>query len=57
VGLGAILFLISPTYIGKMLEPEPAIFGLPAGLVMFIIGAISMGIGYILIRRIVDIKV
>jgi tight adherence protein B len=57
VGLGAILFLISPSYIGRMLNPEPALFGLPAGVVMFIIGAISMGIGYILIRRIVDIKV
>jgi tight adherence protein B len=57
VGLGGILFLISPTYIGRMLNPQPAIFGLPAGIIMFIIGGISMGIGYILIRRIVDIKV
>ncbi|HET6381274.1 MAG TPA: type II secretion system F family protein [candidate division Zixibacteria bacterium] len=57
VGLGLILFLISPSYIGRMLEPEPSLFGLPAGIVFFIIGAISMGIGYVLIRRIVDIKV
>jgi tight adherence protein B len=57
IGLGGILFLISPTYIGRMLKPEPAIFGLPAGIVFFAIGLISMGIGYILIRRIVDIKV
>ena len=57
VGLGAILFLISPTYIGRMLNPTPAIFGLPAGIVFFIVGFISMGIGYVLIRRIVDIKV
>jgi tight adherence protein B len=57
VGLGAILFLISPTYIGRMLNPTPALFGLPAGIIFFIVGGISMGIGYILIRRIVDIKV
>jgi tight adherence protein B len=57
VGLGGILFLISPSYIGRMLNPEPAIFGLPAGVIMFIVGFISMGLGYILIRRIVDIKV
>jgi tight adherence protein B len=57
VGLGGILFLISPTYIGRMLNPTPSIFGLPAGIVFFIIGGISMGIGYLLIRRIVDIKV
>jgi len=57
VGLAGILFLISPTYIGRMLQPEPSIFGLPAGIVFFLIGLISMGIGYMLIRRIVDIKV
>jgi tight adherence protein B len=57
VGLGGILFLISPSYIGRMLNPKPDILGLPAGIVFFIIGFISMAIGYVLIRRIVDIKV
>jgi tight adherence protein B len=57
IGLGGILFLVSPTYIGRMLNPTPAILGLPAGIVFFMIGFISMGIGYLLIRRIVDIKV
>jgi tight adherence protein B len=57
VGLGAILFLISPSYIGRMLQNPPEILGLPAGVVFFIIGFISMAIGYVLIRRIVDIKV
>jgi hypothetical protein len=32
-------------------------FGLPLGIVFFVIGLISMGIGYVFIRRIVDIKV
>ena len=57
VGLAAILFLISPTYIGPMLERPPEALGLPLGIIFFIIGLISMGIGYFLIRRIVDIKV
>jgi tight adherence protein B len=57
VGLGAILFIISPGYIGRMLESPPELLGLPAGVVFLIIGLISMGIGYIFIRRIVDIKV
>jgi tight adherence protein B len=57
VGLAGILFMISPTYIGRMLSPTPAMLGLPLGIVFFIVGLISMGIGYMLIRRIVDIKV
>jgi tight adherence protein B len=57
VGLTGILFLISPTYISRMLQPNPQIFGLPAGIVFFLVGLISMGFGYVLIRRIVDIKV
>ena len=57
VGLGLLLFLISPTYILPMFEKPPEMFGLPLGVVFFAVGLISMGLGYILIRRIVDIKV
>jgi tight adherence protein B len=57
VGLGIILFLISPSYMGALLKNPPATFGLPTGVIFIIIGLISMGIGYVLIRRIVDIKV
>jgi tight adherence protein B len=57
VGLGAILFLISPTYMVVMLNNPPEMFGLPLGVVFFAVGLISMFFGYILIRRIVDIKV
>jgi tight adherence protein B len=57
VGLAGLLFVISPTYMNKMLEKPPELLGLPMGVVFFLIGLISMGIGYIFIRRIVDIKV
>ena len=57
VGLAGILFLISPSYMGRMLQNPPEILGLPAGVVFLIIGLISMAMGYVLIRRIVDIKV
>jgi tight adherence protein B len=57
VGLAGILFLISPSYITVMVQKPPELFGLPMGIIFFIIGAISMGIGYLFIRRIVDIKV
>jgi len=57
IGLAGILFLISPTYITPMLEKPPEMLGLPTGIIFFIVGFISMGIGYFFIRRIVDIKV
>jgi tight adherence protein B len=55
--LGGILFLISPSYMGSMFETPPEFLGLPLGIFLFAIGAVSMGIGYLIIRRIVDIKV
>lgn len=55
--LGGILFLISPSYMGAMFEKPPEFLGLPMGLFLFAIGGVSMGLGYLLIRRIVNIKV
>jgi tight adherence protein B len=57
VGLGLILFLISPSYMTVMFESPPEMFGLPLGVIFFAVGLFSMGIGYLLIRRVVDIKV
>jgi tight adherence protein B len=57
VALAGLLFIISPTYITPMLERPPEALGLPLGVVFFAVGGISMGLGYLLIRRIVDIKV
>jgi tight adherence protein B len=57
VGLAFILFLISPGYMAVMVEKPPEMFGLPLGLIFFAVGLISMGMGYVFIRKIVDIKV
>jgi tight adherence protein B len=57
VGLAGILFLISPSYIIALFNNPPQTFGLPTGVIFLIVGLISMAIGYIFIRRIVDIKV
>jgi tight adherence protein B len=57
VGLAGLLFLISPAYITPMFESPPEMLGLPLGVIFFIIGLISMAIGYFFIRRVVDIKV
>lgn len=57
VALGGILFLISPKYMGQMLEKPPEALGLPLGLFFFAIAGFSMFLGYLLIRKIIDIKV
>ncbi len=57
VGLAVLLFVISPTYMTPMLERPPEMLGLPMGVVLFLLGGLSMGIGWMFIRRIVDIKV
>ncbi|MDQ2933968.1 MAG: type II secretion system F family protein [Chloroflexota bacterium] len=57
VALGGILFLISPSYMGRMLDKPPAMLGLPLGVFFFAVGGLSMFGGYLLIRRIIDIKV
>lgn len=57
LGLGGILFVISPNYMGPMFSRPPEAFGLPLGVVFFAVGLFSMAMGYLFIRRIVDIKV
>jgi tight adherence protein B len=57
IGLGAILMVISPNYMGPMFERPPEAFGLPLGVIFFLVGLFSMAMGYLFIRRIVDIKV
>jgi tight adherence protein B len=57
VGLAGLLFLISPSYITPMFESPPEMLGLPLGVIFFLVGLISMAIGYFFIRRVVDIKV
>lgn len=57
LGLAGILMIISPNYMGPMFERPPEAFGLPLGVIFFLVGLFSMFMGYMFIRRIVDIKV
>jgi tight adherence protein B len=57
VGLGVLLFVISPSYMLPMIVRPPELLGLPMGIVLLLAGLLSMGIGWLFIRRIVDIKV
>jgi Flp pilus assembly protein TadB len=52
----AILTFIAPNFMEPMFGP-PEIAGIPLGVIMLIFGAVLMGIGFLAIRRIVDIEV
>jgi tight adherence protein B len=51
-----ILSVIAPTFMEPMFG-DPTVFGIPVGVIVLALGGIMMGIGFLLIRRIVDIEV
>jgi len=57
IGLVLILSLIAPSFLEPMLDPAVNILGIPTGMILIAIGGIMMFIGFMLIRRIVDIEV
>jgi tight adherence protein B len=57
VALVILLSVIAPSFMAPMLQKPPELFGLPAGLFILGIGGFMMAIGFVLIRRIVDIEV
>jgi tight adherence protein B len=57
IGLAGILFVIAPNFMSPMFLNPPAILGLPAGVVILMFGGFMMFLGFLFIRRIVDIEV
>ena len=57
IGLVAILSIIAPKFMEPMFYNPPEIVGLPLGVILLAIGAVMMLIGFLTIRRIVDIEV
>ncbi|MGZ6273154.1 MAG: type II secretion system F family protein [Candidatus Limnocylindrales bacterium] len=57
IGLVGILFVIAPTFMQPMFENPPGVMGLPAGVILLMVGGFFMFVGFILIRRIVAIEV
>jgi tight adherence protein B len=57
VALVLLLQVIAPTFMSPMFVSPPSAFGLPLGLIILAFGGLMMGIGFIFIRRIVDIEV
>jgi tight adherence protein B len=57
IGLAAFLFVAAPGFMEPMFANPPAILGLPAGVVILMFGGFMMFLGFLAIRRIVDIEV
>jgi tight adherence protein B len=57
IGLAGFLFIAAPGFMQPMFANPPEVLGLPAGVVILIIGGFMMFMGFMFIRRIVDIEV
>ncbi len=57
IGLAGFLFIAAPGFMDPMFFNPPGIAGLPAGVIILLFGGIMMFIGFMLIRKIVDIEV
>ena len=57
IGLTGILFVIAPSFMQPMFRKPPEVLGLPAGIIVLCFAAFAMFMGFMIIRRIVDIEV
>ena len=57
IALAGFLFVAAPNFMQPMFEKPPEAFGLPLGVVILFFGGFMMFIGFMLIRKIVDIEV
>ena len=57
IGLAGFLFIAAPKFMDPMFDKAVAIGGLPAGVIILCIGGFAMFVGFMIIRRIVDIEV
>jgi tight adherence protein B len=57
IALAGFLFVAAPQFMAPMFDKPPEAFGLPLGVVILAFGGFMMFIGFLLIRKIVDIEV
>ena len=57
IALVGFLFVAAPNFLKPMFEKPPEILSLPAGVIILAFGGFMMIVGFMLIRRIVDIEV
>jgi tight adherence protein B len=57
IALVGVLSVLAPRFMSPMFERPPEVLGLPFGVILLSVGATMMAIGFMFIRRIVNIKV
>jgi tight adherence protein B len=57
IGLVGVLMLIAPQFMDPMFQKPPEMMGLPLGTIILGFGALMMFMGFMIIRRVVDIEV
>jgi tight adherence protein B len=57
IGLAGFLFIIAPSFMQPMFDPAVNIGGIPTGIILIGVGLTMMFIGFMFIRKIVDIEV
>lgn len=57
IGLAGFLFVIAPSFMQPMFDPAVNIGGIPTGIILIGVGLTMMFIGFMFIRKIVDIEV
>ena len=55
--LAGFIYLAAPTFFNPMFDDKVSIIGLPAGVILLGVGGLMMVIGFVFIRKIVDIEV
>ena len=57
IGLAGFLFVAAPNFMDPMFDDRVSVIGLPAGVIILAIGGFMMFLGFMAIRKIVDIEV
>jgi tight adherence protein B len=57
IALAGFIFVAAPKFFDPMFQKPPDLIGIPAGVVILFVGGFMMFIGFMLIRKIVDIEV
>jgi tight adherence protein B len=57
IGLAGFLFIAAPGFMEPMFDASVSVLGLPLGVIILMLGGFSMFMGFMFIRKIVDIEV